>query len=159
MREAVGLEDFFRPDGVALIGSIDRTIGEEALRAANDDRWGPGNWHLVNPRGGSLGTIPIHTTITEIPVPVTLAVLSVPAAACAAIVRECGTAGVRFALVFSAGFSEVGPAGADLERELTAAATESGIRLVGPNTNMNAFERLPDPPDLRGGRIGVITQS
>lgn len=159
MREAVDLEDFFRPDGVALIGSIDRSTTEEALRAVNDDRWGPGNWHLVNPRGGCLGTIPIHTTVIEIPVPVTLAVLSVPAAACSAIVRECGTAGVHFALVFSAGFSEVGPAGADLERELTAAATEAGIRLIGPNTNMNAFERLPDPPNLRGGRIGVITQS
>ncbi len=159
MREAVDLEDFFLPDGVALIGSIDRSTSEETLRAVNDDRWGPGNWHLVNPRGGSLGTVPIHTTITEIGAPVTLAVLSVPAAACPGIVRECGRAGVRFALVFSAGFSEVGPAGADLERELAAAATESAIRLIGPNTNTNAFERLPDPPDMRGGRIGVITQS
>lgn len=159
MREAVALEDFFRPDGVALIGSIDRSASEEALRSLNDDRWGPGNWHLVNPRGGSLGAIPIHTAITEIPVPVTLAVLSVPAAACADMVRDCGRVGVRFVLVFSAGFSELGPSGADLERELTAAAAESGVRLIGPNTNMNAFERLPDPPDMRGGRIGVITQS
>lgn len=159
MRQVVDLEAFFDPDGVALIGSIDRSATEEAIRAVNDDRWGPGNWHLVNPRGGSVGTIRIHTTITEIPGPVTLAVLSVPAAVCADIVRECGAAGVRFALVFSAGFSEVGPAGAALERDLTAAAIESGIRLIGPNTNMNAFERLPDPSELRGGRIGVITQS
>ncbi len=109
MREAVDLEGFFRPDGVALIGSIDRSASEEALRTVNDDRWGPGNWHLVNPRGGSLGTIPIHTTITDIPVPVTLAVLSVPAAACRSDGSRVRHGGVRFALVFSAGFSEVGP--------------------------------------------------
>lgn len=158
-RAAIDLGPFFAPDGVALIGQLDRTRTEPELRATNDERWGPGNWHLVNPKGGALGAVPVHRHVGDIGVPVTLAVLSTPAAACPDVVRACGAAGVRFALVFSGGFSEVGPAGADLERQLAVAGREAGVSIVGPNTNTNAFERLPDVPSLRGRKIAVVTQS
>lgn len=159
IRDQVDLGPFFAPQGVALIGSVDRTLDESALRATNDDRWGGDSWHLVNPRGGSVGSIPIHTSVGDIARPVTLAVLSTPAAACADIIRECGAAGVPFALVFSSGFSEVGGAGTALEADLARAGTEAGVRIIGPNTNTNAFERFPDAGPHHGGRIAVVSQS
>ena len=155
----VDLEEFFHPDGVAVIGGVDRTQTEDALRAAMDSRWGQGNWHLVNPKGGSIGSVPIHETVADVPGPVALAVLSTPPAACAQIVDECGAVGVRYALVFSSGFSEVGPEGAALEAELGEAGLRNDIRIFGPNTNTNAFEPVPEVPGLRGGKIGVVTQS
>lgn len=158
-RPRVDLRTFFEPTGVALIGSVPRDTDEPDLRALNDERWGRDSWHLVNPRGGAIGTIPIHPSVAAIDSPVTLAVISTPATACAAIVRECGEAGVSFALVFSSGFSEVGAAGAELEDELAAAGRESGVRIIGPNTNTNAFERFEDSGPRHGGRIGVVTQS
>lgn len=153
------LDAFFAPNGVALIGGIDRALDEAALRAVHDDRWGVGNWHLVNPRGGSVGTIPIHASIASVDAPIGLAVLSTPPAACADIVRECGAAGVPFALVFSSGFSEVGPTGAAFEADLAAAGRDAGVRIIGPNTNTNAFERFPDAGARHGGRIAVVSQS
>ena len=153
------LEEFFHPKGVAVIGGIDRTQSEDALQAALDSRWGVGNWHLVNPRGGSVGSVPIHKTVAEVPNPVTLAVISTPPAVCAQVVEECGSAGIRFAIVFSSGFSEVGPTGAALEAELGEAGRRNKIRIFGPNTNTNAFEPMPEVPGLRGGKIGVVTQS
>jgi len=74
-------------------------------------------------------------------------------------VEQCGKHGVPYVLIFTAGFSEVGPAGAALEREVGEVARRYGIRVFGPNTNTNAFERLPEPPTRRGGRIGLVTQS
>ncbi len=155
----VDLEEFFHPDGVAVIGGVDRTQTEAALRAAMDVRWGRGNWHLVNPKGGSIGSVPIYESVADVPEPVSLAVISTPPAACAQIVDECGTVGVRYALVFSSGFSEVGPEGAKLEAELGEDGRRNNIRIFGPNTNTNAFEPVPEIPGLRGGKIGVVTQS
>ena len=154
----MNLDDFFHPRGVALIGGIDRS-DEQRLREVNDDRWGPGNWHLVNPSAEPVGSIPVHATIGDIAEPITLAVISTPATACAQIVRECGAADVPFALIFSSGFSEVGTEGAALEAELAAVAAAAGVRIMGPNTNTNAFERFPDGGPRHGGRIGVVTQS
>ena len=153
------MEEFFHPDGVAVIGGVDRTQTEAALRAAMDVQWGEGNWHLVNPKGGSIGSVPIYEYVADVPEPVALAVISAPPAVCASVVDECGAVGVRYALVFSSGFSEVGPEGAKLEAELGEAGRRNGIRIFGPNTNTNAFEPVPEIPGLRGGKIGVVTQS
>jgi len=153
------LEEFFHPNGVAVIGGVDMTQAEASLRAAMDTRWGADNWHLVNPKGGSIGSVPVYQSVADAPGPVTLAVISAPAAVCAQIVEECGAAGVRYALVFSSGFSEVGPEGALLEAELGDAGRRNRVRIFGPNTNTNAFEPVPEVPGLRGGKIGVVTQS
>ena len=153
------LEEFFHPDGVAVIGGVDRTQTETALRDAMDARWGADNWHLVNPKGGSVGSVPVHESVADVPEPVALAVISAPPAVCATVVDECGAAGIRYALVFSSGFSEVGTEGAALEAELGEAGRRNNIRIFGPNTNTNAFEPVPEVPDLRGGKIGVVTQS
>ena len=155
----VDLEEFFHPEGVAVIGGVDRNQTEDALRAAMDVRWGQGNWNLVNPKGGSIGSVPIYETVAEVPEPVSLAVISTPPAVCASIVDQCGAAGIRYALVFSSGFSEVGPEGAKLEAELGEAGRRNSIRIFGPNTNTNAFEPVPEVSGLRGGKIGVVTQS
>ena len=153
------LEEFFHPDGVAIIGQVNRSLTEDQMRAAQDPRWGAGNWHLVNPKGGEIGSIPIHASVGDVPVPVDLAVVSTPPRLCAEIVDECGAAGVKYALVFSSGFSEVGGDGARYEAELAEAGRRTGIRIFGPNTNTNAFEPMPEIPNLRGGKIGVVTQS
>ena len=153
------LEEFFHPVGVAVIGGIDRAQTEDALLAAMDSRWGVGNWHLVNPKGGTIGSVPIDETGADGPEPVSLAVISTPPAVCARVVDACGAVGVRFAIVFSSGFSEVGPEGAALEAELGEAGRRNKIRVFGPNTNTNAFEPVPEVRGLRGGKIGVVTQS
>lgn len=153
------IERFLHPTGVAIIGGIVRTASEEATRARYDALYGAGTWHLVSPRGGAVGTIAIHTALADVPVALDLAVITVPPAACASVVEECGRAGVEFAVVFSSGFSEVGPEGAELERELADAGRRHGVRLFGPNTNTNAFEAQPEVSGYRYGKIGLVTQS
>jgi acetate---CoA ligase (ADP-forming) len=152
------LEEFFHPKAVALVGSVNRNAKPERLRAAHRERWGD-HWYLVNAKGGSVGDIPIYEHVTDIPAEVTLAVINVGTRLVAKVVEECGKHGVPYVLIFTAGFSEVGEAGAALEREVGEVARRYGIRIFGPNTNTNTFEVLPEPPTRRGGRIGLVTQS
>ncbi|HUI04386.1 MAG TPA: CoA-binding protein, partial [Acidimicrobiales bacterium] len=152
------LEEFFHPKAVALVGSVNRSAKPERLRAGYAERWGD-RWYLVNAKGGSIGDIPVYEHVTDIPGEVTLAVVNVGTKLVARTVEECGKHGVPYVLIFTAGFSEVGPAGAALEREVGEVARRFGIRVFGPNTNTNAFEVLPEPPTRRGGRIGLVTQS
>jgi acyl-CoA synthetase (NDP forming) len=152
------LEEFFHPKAVALVGSVNRNAKPERLRASYGERWGD-RWYLVNAKGGSIGDIPVYEHVTDIPAKVTLAVVNVGTRLVARTVEECGKHGVPYVLIFTAGFSEVGDAGAALEREVGEVARRYGIRVFGPNTNTNAFEVLPEPPTRRGGRIGLVTQS
>ncbi|HXQ90259.1 MAG TPA: CoA-binding protein, partial [Acidimicrobiales bacterium] len=152
------LEEFFHPKAVALVGSVNRNAKPERLRRSYQERWGD-SWYLVNAKGGQVGDIPVYEHVTDIPAEITLAVVNVGTRLVARTVEECGKHGVPYVLIFTAGFSEVGPAGAALEREVGEVARRYGIRVFGPNTNTNAFEVLPEPPRLRGGRIGLVTQS
>jgi acyl-CoA synthetase (NDP forming) len=152
------LEAFFHPKAVALMGSVNRNADPARLRASYSERWGDA-WYLVNSRGGRVGDIPVYEHVTDIPAEITLAVIDVGTKLVARAVEECGKHGVPYVLVFSAGFSEVSPEGAALEREVGEVARRYGVRVFGPNTNTNAFEKLPEPPRQRGGRIGLVTQS
>jgi len=152
------LEEFFHPKAVALVGSVNRAARADRLRAHYGERWGD-TWYLVNAKGGAVGDIPIYEHVTDIPAEITLAVINVGTRLVAGVVEECGKHGVPYVIVFTAGFSEVGEAGAALEREVGEVARRYGIRVFGPNTNTNAFEVLPEPPRRRGGRIGLVTQS
>jgi acetate---CoA ligase (ADP-forming) len=113
----------------------------------------------VNPKGGSVGDIPIYESVVDIPDPVGLAIINVSARFCADALDECGRKGIPYALIFTAGFSEVGPEGAALERALGEVARGHGIRVFGPNTNTNAFEQMPEIVGRQGGKIGLLTQS
>lgn len=150
---------FLHPSGVAIVGGIDRSLSEEATRERYDTLYGAGNWHLVSPKGGTVGSIPVHRSLDEVPGDIELAVLSTPPAACAELVEQCGARGVKFVIVFSSGFSEIGGEGVELERQLAEAGRRVGVRIFGPNTNTNAFEPQPEIPGYRHGKIGLVTQS
>jgi acetate---CoA ligase (ADP-forming) len=152
------LEEFFHPKAVAIVGSVNRNADPQRLRLSHAERWGD-SWYLVNAKGGQIGDIPVYEHVTDIPAEVTLAVINVGTRLVARTVEECGKHGVPYVLIFTAGFSEVGEKGAALEREVGEMARRYGIRVFGPNTNTNAFEVLPEPPQRRGGRIGLLTQS
>jgi acyl-CoA synthetase (NDP forming) len=111
----------------------------------------------VSPKGGAID-ITGARSLADVPRPIDLAVLSTPRPH-ADLIDQCGARGIDFALVFSSGFSEVGGEGAALERELAEAGRRNGVRIFGPNTNTNAFETQPRIPGLRGGKIGLVTQS
>ncbi|MBI4496810.1 MAG: CoA-binding protein [Chloroflexi bacterium] len=128
------LDYFFAPRSVAVVGASHnpQKLGYFLMDNLLRERF-PGPIYPVNPRGGTILGLKVYPAVQEIPGPVDLAVIAVPAPLVVAALEECGRKGARAAVVISAGFKETGPEGALREQEVAATARRYGIRLVGPN--------------------------
>ena len=120
----------------------------------------------VNPQAGAVGGIHAYASVGDIPVPVDLAIISVPAGAVAGVIDQCGAAGVGGLVVISAGFAELGPDGRAIEAGLVKSARRYGMRLVGPNcmgvANTNPSVRMNAifaPVEAKPGNVAFMTQS
>ncbi|CAL9557884.1 Trans-feruloyl-CoA synthase FCS1 [Streptomyces sp. enrichment culture] len=152
------LDRFFRPRTVAVIGASDAegrpNTGITRQLVDWAERVGA-RLHPVHPSRPSVFGIPCSPSVAGLPEQVDLAVVLVGDPL--PVIEELAEAKTRFAVVFASGFAETGPEGEAAQRRLTAAVERSGLRLLGPNTNLNAFERFRD--DLQGPAIALITQS
>jgi acetyltransferase len=159
------LESFFRPKNVAVIGASERpgTVGRAILWNLISSPFG-GAVLPVNPKHGSVLGIKAYPSIREAIGEVDLAVVATPAVAVPGVIAECAAAGVKAAIVVSAGFRETGAAGLELERQVLAEARRGGMRIIGPNclgvmcpiTGLNAtFANAMARP----GNVGFISQS
>jgi acyl-CoA synthetase (NDP forming) len=92
-----------------------------------------GRLYAVNPRRSEVQGVRAYPDVADVPGPVDLAIVVVPAAAVVEAIRACADAGVGAAIIFASGFAEIGEAGAPQEEEIRAIARRSGMRLVGPN--------------------------
>ncbi len=128
------LEKMFRPKSVAVIGATERplSVGKSVLWNLISNRFG-GTIYPVNPSHPSVLGIKSYASIREVPEVVDLAIVVTPAKTVPEVIRECGEAGVRAAIVLSAGFKEIGAEGRALEEQLLAHARRFGMRVIGPN--------------------------
>ncbi|MGW1939782.1 acetate--CoA ligase family protein [Streptomyces goshikiensis] len=152
------LDRFFRPESVAVIGASDTEGRPNTGITRQLIAWaqrGGARVHPVHPTRTSVFGLPCRASVAELPEQVDLAVLLV--ADPLPVIEELAEAKVKFAVAFASGFAETGDAGAAAQERLAAAVRRSGLRLLGPNTNLNAFERFRD--DLDGPAIALITQS
>ncbi|WNZ10711.1 acetate--CoA ligase family protein [Streptomyces sp. 11x1] len=153
------LDRFFRPESVAVVGASDAegrpNTGITRQLLAWSERVGA-RLHPVHPTRESVFGIPCAPSVAALPEQVDLAVLLVSDPL--PVIGELAEAKVKFAVAFASGFAETGAEGAAAQERLAAAvARADGLRLLGPNTNLNAFERFRD--DLDGPAIALITQS
>jgi len=159
------LDVFFSPENVAVIGATETpgSVGRTVLWNLISTPFG-GTVFPVNLKRSSVLGIKAYPNIGAVPAQVDLAVIITPAPTIPGIIRECGEAGVKGAIVISAGFKELGPQGAELERQLLEEARKGGVRVIGPNclgvmsppTGLNAtFARGMARP----GSVGFISQS
>ncbi|MFI9049358.1 acetate--CoA ligase family protein [Streptomyces sp. NPDC053427] len=152
------LDRFFRPESVAVIGASDSegrpNTGITRQLIAWAERVGA-RLHPVNPGRERVFDRPCHASVADLPEPVDLAVLLV--ADPVPVIEQLGDAKVKFAVAFASGFAETGADGAAAQARLAEVVERSGLRLLGPNTNLNAFEEFRE--DLDGPAIALITQS
>ena len=159
------LRPLFEPGSVAIIGASTRAGSIGAVLVANMLGAGyRGALHAVNPKYRSVQGVPCFASIGALPARVDLAVIATPPRSVPELIDQCGDAGVRAAVVITAGFSEAGADGAQLERAALANARRHGLRLVGPNClglmrpelGLNAtFARGQALP----GSLGLVSQS
>ena len=165
--EASSVRALLHPGSVAVIGASrhEDSIGHRLLADLLEAGF-TGAVHPVNPHAEQILGHTAYPTLADVPGPVDLAVVAVPAASVLDVVDQCAAKGVQSLLVASSGFAEVDDEGAALQRELLHRARGSGMRLVGPNSfgiiNTDPEVRLnaslaPEPPP--SGGLGLFAQS
>ncbi len=129
-----GLDGLFRPRSVAVVGASRRlgSIGRQVV--ANLIRGGfEGPVYPVNPKAEVVLSVPAYRSVRAIPGAVDLAVIVVPPDAVLTVAAECGRKGVKGLVVITAGFREIGGAGAIRETRLQQIAARYHMRVIGPN--------------------------
>jgi acetyl coenzyme A synthetase (ADP forming)-like protein len=160
------LSPFFTPQGVAIIGAS-ADPGKLGYRLAHNlvDSGYLGGVYFINPKGGSLLGREMIRTIAEIPDPVDLGVLLIPAQIVPQTLHECGKRGIRAVIISSGGFKETGAEGAALELECLGIARQYGMRLIGPNcvgvidTHVPLDTSFLPPPGALVGEMAFISHS
>ncbi len=125
----------FYPRSIAFVG-VSGTLGKWGYRLFCNVAAGgfEGPIHLVNPRGGEIAGRPVFKSVMEIPGPVDLAVVTIPAAKVRDLIPQFKEKKIRNMLLITSGFAETGADGRHLEEELVQAAREADILILGPNT-------------------------
>jgi acetyltransferase len=128
------LDSLFRPRSVAVIGATEKegSVGRTLLWNLISSPFG-GTVYPVNPKRSNVLGIHAYPSLGAIDDSVDLAVIVTPPDSVPGLMEECAAKGVRSAVVISAGFREVGAAGAALEQQILATARRARIRVVGPN--------------------------
>jgi len=159
------LDAIFAPKSVAVIGATERpgSVGRTLLWNLIRSPFG-GVVFPVNPQRQNILGIKTYPNIKAVPEPVDLAVIATPASSIPGVIRECVDVGVKGAIVLSAGFKEIGAAGAELEQQVLTEIRRGKMRLIGPNclgvmnplTGLNATFASSM---ARPGNVGFISQS
>ena len=165
--EARSVQRLLRPGSVAVIGASREpgAPGHEVLRSLLAHGF-EGPVFPVNPAAAHVSGVRAYADVRDIPDPVDLAVVAVPAPEVADVVQACSDKDVRGLVVVSGGFADGGPAGRARLEEVVRLARDGGMRLIGPNAmgvvntdpavRLHATFAAGSPPP---GAVGVFSQS
>lgn len=158
----VVLSELFTPRGIAVVGAS-RNPGKLGAAMARSLRGFAGRLALVNDRDDTMYGSVLAATQDG---PVDLAVICVPAVACAEVLAEAAEAGVRAAVVCGGGFAEAGGPGIGYQEKLATVVAETGVRVLGPNTSGFLAPHagltasfVPGAASVRPGRVAVVAAS
>lgn len=161
------IEQIFYPTSIAVVGAtkVPGTVPYDIFYNILRDSY-QGTLFPVSPNARSICSVKTYKYILDVPDPVDLAVLVFPAAVCHLALEQCGQKGVKGAIIISAGFREVGPAGVEREQQIKKIAEKHGISFIGPNclglintdpsVHLNASFARRMPAE---GSIGFLSQS
>jgi acetyltransferase len=161
----LNLDKIFDPKSIAIIGAsdVEGSVGLSIVKNLTQQGYS-GKVYLVNIRKPEILGAKTYPTVLEIPEVVDLAMIATPAKTVPEVMEECGRAGVKGAIIISAGFKEIGPEGKALELMILEKARKYGIRVIGPNCigvirprlNLNAtfVDKVAKP-----GKVAFLSQS
>ncbi len=158
------MQGFFEAKSVTLIGATHKEGKVGFAVAKNLLEHFKGQVYFVNPKYNALFGRKCYKSVLVLPKHVELAIIAVPNVVVPKVLEECGKAGIKHAIVLSAGFAETGSEGAKLQKEIVRIAKKHSMRFLGPNCfgiidahsglNTSFVDRMPEK-----GSISIISQS
>jgi len=163
---AESLRDFFYPRSIAVIGASDAEgkLGYNVFKNLTGHHY-PGSLYPINPGKESVMGVRAYKSILDVPEPVDLAIVIVPAKAVERAIADCCAKGVRFVVVEAAGFAETGEEGRNAQERILKIIRKHGCRVLGPNcsgvinTHHNMVQSIGLLDDLKKGNVGMVAQA
>lgn len=159
------VDSFSNPKTVAVIGASNTPgkIGNAIVNNLIKSGY-KGKIYPINPKEKKISELQCYPSLADVPGDIEMAIFCIPARKAMETAEECGKKGVKNLVVITAGFKEVGRAGAELEKEFLSLCSQYGMRVLGPNvvgfvdthTPINATFLKGFPPK---GEIAFISQS
>ncbi len=161
------INKLLKPKKVAVVGASEKEgFGGDTCR--NIIRYmKPGDYYFINPKRDEVQGVRCYPSISDLPEPVELLVIATPMSTVEGFLREGAAKGVRGAVVFASGYSEVGTEeGIEAENRLKELCRELDIALMGPNcagyanyVDMIYPYAFISNERERKGAVGVVSQS
>ncbi|MAS15210.1 MAG: hypothetical protein CMH69_18095 [Nitratireductor sp.] len=159
------IKRLFNPKSIAVVGASKdpAKAGSQALKTLAGF---PGKLVAVHPRETEIQGFACYPSLTDMPEPVDLAVLAIPARHCVQAVADAAARGAGGVFIVSGGFGETGAEGTKLQEETGEICRTTGLRLLGPNTSgfvnpaagcIASF--VPGVDTIGQGSIAVVAQS
>ncbi len=169
MQAGQGLDALFQPRSIAIVGaSQDATkAGGRPVQLLQTLGF-PGRIYPVNPRAAVVQGLPAYASVADLPETPDLVIIALAAEATPDALEACAARGIRGAIVFSSGFSELGHAGEALQARLRATARRTGMRVAGPNCLgvvsvaercVATFSIVMESGLPPAGTLGIVSQS
>lgn len=163
------MQYFMEPKDVAIIGASQdfKTINGKILKYLLKHHY-QGRIYPVNPKYQEIAGVTCYASVEEIPRDVDLALIAVAAVRVPGILKDCGTHGIKRAVIFSSGFAETGAEGKIIQEEIIATAKKYQMRLIGPNCLgiLNAssgmiasFSASLELDCIKTGHLALVSQS
>ncbi|MBK1989289.1 bifunctional acetate--CoA ligase family protein/GNAT family N-acetyltransferase [Sphaerospermopsis aphanizomenoides BCCUSP55] len=159
------LDAIFAPKTVAVIGASEKpgSVGRTLLWNLITNPFN-GTVFPINPQRHSVLGIKAYPTIFDVPEKIDLAVIATPAHTVPKIISDCVDAGIKGAIIISAGFKEAGAKGIALEQEILQIAHRGKIRIIGPNclgvmSPLSGLNATFASTMARPGNVGFLSQS
>jgi acyl-CoA synthetase (NDP forming) len=159
------LEEALNPRAVAILGASRATHkwGHVAARQLIAGGF-PGEIYLVNPTIEEVLGRATYPSLRHVPTQVDLAIIATAFQHVPQAINDCIAHGVKAIVIITAGFSETGQKGRELEQNLVARCRKHGIRVIGSNcmgiyvkrAHLNALGMVFPLP---AGPIGLVSQS
>lgn len=161
------LDALFKPRSVAIVGASNNplSIGHIVMKNLLDHNFN-GPIYPINPKAKFIKSFKAYPSVADIPDEVDLVNISIKNTLVPAVLEQCGKKGVKFAIVHTAGFKEVGEEGLALERQIVEIAHKHGMRIYGPNSqgiqnsdpSVSVYANFTFVP-MSPGNISIVAQS
>jgi len=161
------LDALFKPKSVAIVGASNNplSIGHIVMQNLLDHNF-RGPIYPINPKSKFIKSFRAYASINDVPDDVDLVNISIKNTLVPYVLEDCGKKGVKFAIVHTAGFKEVGEEGIQLEKQIVDIAHKYGMRIYGPNSQgiqnsdpeISVYANFTFVP-MFPGNISIVAQS
>ena len=160
------MKGFLKPESIAIVGASNDTskIGGMLVMNLINAGFPKDKIYPINPKNPEIQGLKAYTSVTAVGKPIDLAVISIKNTFVVPEMDNLKAAGIKYAIILTAGFKEDSPEGAELEKQLVAKAKEYGIRVLGPNcfgnmdphnkVNVTFAKQMP-----KAGNLSIFSQS